>query len=123
MSNNAKKILIAEDEKPLANALELKISKEGFEVVRANNGRDALNLLLRGDISVAILDLIMPQMDGFGVLASLQEEKTKTKIIILSNLAQNEDVIRAKKLGALEYFVKSDTSISSIVEEIKKLAK
>ncbi len=115
-----KKILIAEDEKPLANALFLKLSKLGFEVVVANNGNDAVTNLKTNDFDLALMDMVMPGKEGFTVLAEVKDDKLKTQIIVLSNLAQEEDMAKAKSLGAKEYFVKSNTPISQIVEYVEK---
>lgn len=115
-----KKILIAEDEKPLANALFLKLSKLGFEVVIANNGNDAVTNLKTNDFDLALMDMVMPGKEGFTVLAEVKDDKLKTQIIVLSNLAQEEDMAKAKSLGAKEYFVKSNTPISQIVEYVEK---
>ncbi len=63
-----------------------------------------------------LLDLIMPQMDGFTFMEQL---KKKTPVIILSNLGQDEDKERAKQLGAVDYFVKSNTPITEIIKKVK----
>jgi len=116
-----KKILIAEDEKPLANALLLKLSKIGFEVVVANNGNDAVANLKTDDFDLVLMDMVMPGKDGFNVLTEIKDLGLKTQIIVLSNLAQEEDMARAKSLGAREYFVKSNTPITQIVEYVQKV--
>ncbi len=63
-----------------------------------------------------LLDLIMPEMDGFTFLQNL---KKKTPVIVLSNLGQDEDRARAKELGAKDYMVKSNTPITEIVKVVK----
>ena len=115
-----KKILVAQDEKPLSKALELKLSKEGFDVSIAQNGEEAISLLVKEDFDVLILDLIMPKKDGFSVLQYLKEKGKKIKTIVLSNLAQEEDFKKAKDLGAKSYFVKSNTPIIELVNYIKE---
>ncbi|MFA5080489.1 MAG: response regulator [Candidatus Paceibacterota bacterium] len=116
-----KKILVAEDEKPLAKALEIKLSKEGFDVLIAANGEEAISMLSSQDFDVLILDLIMPKKDGFVVLEYLKNQNKKIKIIVLSNLAQEEDFKKAKALGAKSYFVKSNTPIVELVNYIKEM--
>lgn len=113
-------ILIAEDERPLSRALEIKLTKEGYEVTIASNGEDAINILANKSFSLIILDLVMPKKDGFAVLQYLKAKSKKTDIIVLSNLAQEEDFKKAKDLGAKTYFIKSNTPIIELVTYIKE---
>ena len=119
----AKNILIIEDEKTLARALELKLTRSGFEVKTVFNGEDGLASLEKEEFSLILLDLIMPKMDGFAVLAVIKERNIKTPVMVLTNLSQENDMIRTKKFGAKGFFIKSNTSISTIVERVTKLLK
>lgn len=116
-----KKILIIEDERPMAHALELKLAHAGFEVRTVFNGEDAIALLKTEIFMLILLDLVMPKMDGFEVLENLKENKIETQVIVLSNLSQVEDEKRAKALGAKEFFIKSNTPIALIVERVAQL--
>jgi DNA-binding response OmpR family regulator len=116
-----KKILIAEDEKPLAEALALKLGHAGYETVRAEDGEKAVELILAGGIDLIILDLIMPKVDGFGVLEEMKEKGISIPVIVASNLSQKEDEAKAKTLGATDYFIKSDVPISELVEKVKAI--
>ena len=118
---SAKRILIIEDERPLAHALELKMKHEGYEVEVAYSGNEGLQKALSGGFDLILLDLIMPEMDGFGVMAALQDKGQKTPIIVLSNLGQDEDRARATTLGAKDYFVKANTPIAEIVSKVKSI--
>lgn len=120
MKTKQQKILIIEDEKPMARALELKLTHAGFSVVVANDGEAGLNLAKKNTFGLILLDLIMPKKDGFSLLESLKQEGIKTPVIILSNLSQAEDEKRAKELGAKDFFIKSNTPIADIVEKIKE---
>ncbi len=123
MANNFK-ILIVEDEKPIARALELKLNKEGLETRIVLDGAEAIDSLIKEKFDIVLLDLVMPKVDGFKVLEEINKRNIKTKVLVLSNLSQKEDLIKAKEeLGAYDYFVKSDTSISDIVKYIKKALK
>ena len=115
-AKKGKKILIVEDERPLAHALELKFSHEGYDVTIATDGAEGLKMANAEKFNMILLDLIMPEMDGFTFMEQL---KKKTPIIILSNLGQEEDKERAKKLGAVDYFVKSNTPIVEIIKKVK----
>ncbi|MFA6429174.1 MAG: response regulator [Patescibacteria group bacterium] len=118
-SKEKKKILVTEDEKPLAKALELKLLREGYDVTVAHDGEQALSLLEHEKFDLVLLDLVMPKIDGFGVLTALQDRKSKTPVIVLTNLAQAEDVKRIHELGAKEYFIKSDIPLVELVQRIK----
>ncbi len=116
------KVLIVEDEKPMAHALELKLTKAGFEPTIAENGQIALDLLQSGHYDLLLLDIIMPIMNGFSVLEYLKKEsKIKMPIIMTTNLGQDEDCKKALELGATDYIVKSNTPIAQIVDRIKEI--
>lgn len=120
MNKSPKKILIIEDEKPLVRALELKLTHEGFLVSILLNGEGVVSLLEKEKFSLIICDLVMPKMDGFRVLELVKEHKIDIPVIVLTNLGQAEDEKRVRDLGAIEFFVKSDTPLSKIVEYIKE---
>lgn len=115
-----KQVLIVEDEKPLAHALELKLGYEGFGVTVAQNGQQCLELLEKKQFDIILLDLMMPVLNGFQVLEQLRAKGAMPYVIVLSNLSQHEDEERALALGAQKYFIKSDTALSVIVDEVKK---
>lgn len=117
----AKRILIVEDEKPLAHALELKLQHEGFTVTVVGSGQEALDMLASDTFDVMLLDLIMPVLDGFQVLQQLQGKPGIPAVFVLSNLSQHEDEERVLALGARKFFIKSDTPLTTIVEEVKKV--
>ena len=68
-----------------------------------------------------LLDLIMPVMDGFELLEKMKERGLKTPVIVLTNLGQTEDAKKAKELGAVDYFIKSNTAIADVVKHIDKV--
>lgn len=113
------RILVAEDEPAIAKALELKLTHAGYQVTLAADGEAALAQIKDGKFDMLLLDLIMPKTDGFGVLEALQGKKSKLKVIVLTNLGQEEDLARAKKLGATDYFVKADTPIADVVAHVE----
>ena len=117
------KILIADDNKAIAMALDLKLQHEGFEVKVVFNGIEALDSLGKEKFDLLILDLIMPQLNGFGVLKNIKEKGIKMPVIVSSDLSQSEDINKAKELGAVDFFVKSDMSVVEMVEKIKEYFK
>jgi two-component system response regulator ArlR len=114
-----KRILIIEDEKPLAHALELKMTHEGYETFVANTGEMGLKEASTGKYDLVLLDLILPGIDGFTILSELKNKKAKTVVIILSNLGQDEDRKKAQDYGVKDYLVKSNVPLSDIVKVVK----
>jgi len=121
--NKKIKILIADDERSIARALNLKLTHMGFDSKIVYNGRDAIDSLQNDNFDLLILDLIMPKLDGYGVLAELKEKGIKIPVIVASNLSQPEDINKAKEMGAVDFFIKSDTPVVAVVEKIKKYFK
>lgn len=115
-----KRVLIVEDEKALSHALDLKLQHEGFETFVANSGEECLSALKEHTFDIMLLDLVMPTLDGFQVLEALQGKASSPAIFVISNLSQSEDEARVLKLGAKKYFIKSETSLEVIVNEVKK---
>ena len=105
----------------MAGVLELKLKNAGFDVKNAFSGDEAIDFLGEEVFDLVLLDLMMPGKDGFSVLSEMRENRVETPVIILSNLGQKEDFEKAKKLGAIDYFVKSNISINEIIKKIQKL--
>ena len=117
-------ILVVEDEDILAKTLEEKLLSEGFEVLLAYDGIEALKLALEKHPDLVLLDLLMPKMDGMTTLKKIREDAwgKSVPVIILTNLTSaNEE--RNKIITELEptyYFMKTDKSLEEIVEKIKE---
>lgn len=118
-SSGKKKILIVEDEKPLAHALELKMTHEGYETTVAPTGRQGLEEASTGKYDLILLDLILPEVDGFAILEELKAKKLKPVIVVLSNLGQDEDRKKAEEFGVKNYLVKSNVPLADIVKVVK----
>lgn len=117
------KILIAEDDKFLANAYRLKFAKLGWDATIVSDGQEVINYLLTQNPDIVLLDLIMPNMDGFEVLENIKKiGKLGTfPIVVASNLGQKEDIELALALGAVNFCIKSDISIDALVDKIIKI--
>lgn len=115
-------LLVAEDDQFYANLYRTKLEKEGFGVVTAANGKETLELLRQHHPNLIILDLVMPEMDGFEVLKKIKEDNAlrDVPVIILSNLGQQEDIERAQALGVFKYIIKSNVSIHQMVESVEE---
>jgi len=118
-ASGKKRILIVEDERPLAHALELKMSHEGYETHVASTGQEGLTEAKSGNYDLILLDLILPGIDGFAILEALKDQPKKPIIIVLSNLGQDEDRKKAADFGAKEYLVKSNVPLADIVKVVK----
>lgn len=118
-----KSILVVEDENPLAKVLQDKLVSSGFHVEIVFNGEDALKKIHDKNFDLILLDIILPKIDGFRVLDKLKEMKINIPVIVLSNLGQREDLKKAIDLGAVEYFVKSDVTLSDIASYVEDFLK
>lgn len=118
-TSTKKSILIVEDEKPLAHALELKMTHEGYETTVASTGREGLEKASTGEYDLILLDLILPEIDGFAILEALKSKKMKPVVIVLSNLGQDEDRKKAEEFGVKNYLVKSNVPLADIVKVVK----
>lgn len=120
-----KKILVVEDDKFLRKVYESKLPKEGYNVVSAADGELGLAAIKKEMPDLVLLDLIMPKMTGFDVLEVVRKDPilAKIPIIVLSNLGQEDDLTKAKALGAVDFFIKSNFSIKEVVEKLKAYLK
>jgi len=118
-------ILVVEDDKFLRELMAQKLIKEGFKISEAVDGEEGLKKIKDKKPGLVLLDLILPGMDGFEVLAKMKEdpETSQTPVIILSNLGQREDVERGLKLGATDYLIKAHFTPGEIIEKIKNIIK
>lgn len=120
-SSMAKKILVVEDERAIARVMELKLRQVGFEVTVAVNGTEATEALKTDSFDCVLLDLILPEKDGFSVLQHIRETDQDLKVIILTNLGQPEDRQRLQEMGIAGYYVKSEMSIYNLVTKIQEI--
>ncbi|MDY7034138.1 MAG: sigma-54 dependent transcriptional regulator [Thermodesulfobacteriota bacterium] len=100
-------ILVVDDEESMCTYLETTLSLKGYDVASVMNGADALNYIKKGlPCSVIILDIMMPDMDGFKTLKKIRESGNEVPVIMLSALGQASHVVKAMKLGASDYITK-----------------
>ncbi len=105
----------------MAHALEMKLNNSGFSAKAVYDGEAAVAELERSEYDLLILDLMMPKLDGFGVLEQMRAKKITVPTIVATNLSQETDIQKARALGAADYFVKSDTPITQVVGHIRKI--
>ena len=119
------KVLLIEDDEMLLDMYNLKFLESGFDILKASNGLDGYEAAVKNRPDIILLDIILPQMDGFAVMEKLKQNKDTEKIPVffLTNLKQEEDVERGKKLGAVGYLVKATLTPTQILEKVKQFLK
>ncbi len=122
MPNKKPHILVVEDDQFLAEMYATKLGIEGFEVEVASDGQQALDMLGARVPDLVILDLMLPKVDGFGVLEQLRATTATARVpvIVLSNLGEKESVDRALSLGANDYLIKAHFLPTEVVAKIRQ---
>ncbi len=117
-----KSILLVEDDPFLIDIYTTKLEESGFSVEVANDGEVALRKARENKPDLVILDIVLPQIDGWEILRKIKSEPEfkNLKVIILSNLGQKEEVEKGIKLGAVKYLIKAHYTPSQVIKEIKK---
>jgi DNA-binding response OmpR family regulator len=120
MKVGGRRVLLAEDDRFLQRAAGAKLRQEGFIVLTAADGEEALRVARAEAPDIVLLDLIMPKLQGFEVLRQLKEDAATMHIpvIVLSNLGQDSDVTRATGLGAADYLVKANLSLAELARRV-----
>ncbi len=109
-------ILVADDEKDIRNLVKLSLEENGYTVITAQNGKEAWDILTTRDVHLAILDVMMPVMDGFNLLRKIRERHT-IPVIFLTARADEMDKVLGLGLGADDYLVKP-FSIAELVARV-----
>lgn len=122
---NKTKILVVEDDPFVSNLLIKNLLGAGYVVINATEGQKALTMLETEKPQVILLDLLLPGLDGFEVLKRIKANAAISNIpvIILSNLGSQDDINKALQLGASDYIIKANFTLTEIVERIKTVLK
>lgn len=119
------KIIVAEDDMAMAEIVSHKLNAAGFDVRHAENGLKAVEMFTESVPDIMLLDLMMPEMDGFQVLEKIRNNPDKklasTPIIVLSNLWSNEDILKTQALKVDGYMVKAYFTPDEILAKIKEV--
>lgn len=118
-----KKILIVDDDQFLRDLYEEILKDAGYEVDMAVDGEDGLAKIQATAYDLILLDIMMPKLDGLGVLKRLKETPTahKNNIVMLTNLAHNPIVKEVMDLGAISYLIKADMTPDQLLDNVKKV--
>lgn len=117
------KIMLVEDDKNLSSIYRDRLLAEGYEIVEAHDGEEALALAVKEKPTLIISDVMMPKISGFDMLDILRStpETKNTKVIMMTALSQAEDQQRATKLGADKYLVKSQVTLDDVARVVKEV--
>jgi len=122
MNNQAKKILIIEDDSALRQAVSDKLNREGYKVIEARNGQEGLDKAFTSKPDLILLDIIMPKMQGLEVLEKIREDQwgQGAEIILMTNLAEDNKVAKALKLGVKDYLIKGDWKLEDVLKKVRE---
>lgn len=123
MSPENKKILVVEDDRATLAALAFKLKVKNIEADTAKDGEEAVTKIKERAYSLVLLDILLPKINGFGVLEEIRKKypSAQTKVIMISNLGQAEEISKAMSLGADGYIVKAETSLDGIVQKVTEI--
>ena len=120
----AKTVFIIEDEMFLQGLEATRLKNEGYDILTAANGEEVNKIFEnKPKIDLVLLDLMLPDIDGFTILEKIRQNENfkDLKVIIFSNLSEEKDVERGKKLGATDFMVKSNFDLGQLTEKVKEL--
>jgi DNA-binding response OmpR family regulator len=124
MIRKAKKILIVEDEEDILEFLSMVFRLDGYEVLRARDGEEALSIARANNNDIILLDIQLPKLNGYEVCQSVKSDPTisSTKVLMMSGITQNLDRTKAQKVGADDFIAKpfSTLALSEKVEALLK---
>ena len=114
-------LVVAEDDPILAKVVIEELSEAGFEVHHAKNGVEAIELVTSKKPDLLLLDVVMPEKNGFEVLEAVKKSPVTSgvPVIMMTMLGQDEDIKKGLSLGASDYIVKSQHAVGEIVEKVK----
>lgn len=120
----SKTILIIEDDNFLQGLEAKKLKNEGYEILVAANADEAFKIIdKKTPIDLVLLDLLLPEVDGFTILGKIRENETikDIPVVVFSNLSEEKDIEHAKKLGISEFMVKSNFTLDELVDKVRSL--
>lgn len=110
-------VLVVDDEQAIADIIKFNLEREGYEVLTAKDGKDALNTLAENSVNLVLLDVMMPEMDGFTCLKEIRKD-SKVPVIMLTAKEEEVDKVLGLELGADDYVVKP-FSMRELIARVK----
>lgn len=122
---NGVKIVWVEDDKFLISLIQKRVLATGAELIQVTDGSRAYETVKQVRPHIVVLDLLMPNLDGFEILSKLKADADLKQIpvLVLSNLGQKQEIEKAKELGATKFVVKASIGLDGIIPEIEKMVK
>ncbi len=124
-SETKKKIIIVEDDVAMREIVAHKLSTSGYDVKEAEDGQQGIDMILAEKPHLVLLDLMLPEVDGFKVLEMVRKNTdaqiAKTPVIILSNLWSNKDILKTKALNVQAYLVKAYFTTEEILKKVQEV--
>src|SRR5262249_9449822 len=121
------KILMVEDDVAMREIVVHKLATNGFDVKEAEDGQEGVDLIIKEQPDLVLLDLMLPEMDGFKVLEIIRKHENpkiaNTPVIVLSNLWSNKDILKTKALNVQAYLVKAYFTTEEILTKINEVLK
>ncbi len=121
------KILMVEDDVAMREIVVHKLNANGFDVKEAEDGQEGVDLIIKEQPDLVLLDLMLPEMDGFKVLETIRKHENpkvaNTPVIVLSNLWSNKDILKTKALNVSAYLVKAYFTTEEILTKINEVLK
>jgi CheY-like chemotaxis protein len=114
------RILVVDDEEALRVVLSAELEGEGYQVTSASDGQEAINILTTKEFDLILLDIKMPNVDGFEVLKFVKERWPQTKVVMLTGFADLKNAIESKKLGA-EDFVSKPYDLVDLLTTVERV--
>ncbi|MBL8030858.1 MAG: response regulator [Candidatus Doudnabacteria bacterium] len=125
MNDEPKRILVVEDEGAMRDIVTHKLQSHGFLVTQAVDGKDGLEAFNRDKPDMVLLDLMLPEVDGFTVLETIRknsdEKLANTPVIILSNIWNDKDIVRVRGLKISDYMVKAYFTTDEILNRVNAI--
>ena len=120
-----KKVVIIEDNIAMREIVVHKLTTNGFDVKEAGDGKEGIDLIISERPDIVLLDLMLPEVDGFQVLERIRKESdpklAQTPIIVLSNLWSNKDILKTKALKVQAYLVKAYFTTEEILKKVNEV--
>lgn len=116
-----KRVLVAEDDAFLTRMYKMNLEDAGFKPEIVHDGKAAIASMDESQPDLMVLDLLMPDTDGFTVLEHYSKKKYSFPVLVLTNLSQDVDKNRCLELGAKDFFVKSDVDIDDFVAKVQEM--
>ena len=127
MAEKQTKILIVEDDVTMREIMVHKMSTSGFTVIEAADGKSAIATWKKEKPDIVLLDLMLPEMDGFEILETIRKDNDPqvagTSVIVLSNLFGKEEIEKAKQLNIDDYLVKAYYTTEEILTKVQETLK